>query len=167
MRDFNIGPPASVYDIASQINILMNNSSWDCVVGFVFAVRNRVARFTSRLGMEVGDRLYIVEQPVGVMHELLDWDMGLGLDHPDYQDVILPLQAPDPVDFDAGIGLAEQEDGLGLGQENPPHGVVLDIEENEPQMGVAEVPEQDVQGGVNDQNNVNLFAGDLPLDDID
>lgn len=41
--------------------------------------------------METGDRLYTFDRPIGALEELLDWDMGLGLDHPDFVDVALPF----------------------------------------------------------------------------
>lgn len=87
---------------------------------------------------------------VGVTQELLDRDMGLGVDHPDYMDEVLANHVPDPINFDIGRGLVDQ----------------IDVEENEPQMGVGEVQEEAFQGNNNVQN-VNLFAGVPLLDDID
>lgn len=33
--------------------------------------------------MELGDQLYTLDRPVAGVEELMDWDMGMGPDHPD------------------------------------------------------------------------------------
>ncbi|WOG99682.1 hypothetical protein DCAR_0519036 [Daucus carota subsp. sativus] len=53
---------------------------------------------------------------IGPIEELLDRDIGLGVDHPDFIDVVLLDEAQDPVKFDVAFGLADQVHGLGLGQ---------------------------------------------------
>lgn len=60
----------------------------------MFQARNRVAHFVARLGMEVYNHLCTLDHPVGVVENLLDWDLGLGFDHPDFQDIIIPNHAP-------------------------------------------------------------------------
>ncbi|WOH15031.1 hypothetical protein DCAR_0934563 [Daucus carota subsp. sativus] len=50
---------------------------------------------------------------IGPLEEFLDRDMGLGVDHPDYMDVVLPDEDQDPVNFDVALGLADQVQGLG------------------------------------------------------
>lgn len=47
--------------------------------------------FLERLGMDVCDRLYTLNCMIGAMEELIDWDMGLGIDHPDYVDVLIRM----------------------------------------------------------------------------
>lgn len=63
--------------------------------------------------------------------------------------VFLPVNAPDPVNFDMTLGLV---DILGLDQADAPNAVHLDIEEGEPQMGVREVQEGFVQGNAEGAN---------------
>lgn len=53
--------------------------------------------------MELGDCLYTLDRPVSGVEELLDWDMGMGPDHQDYTYVVLPTDAPDPVEFGAAL----------------------------------------------------------------
>lgn len=59
--------------------------------------------------MEVGDRfrLYTLDRPVSGVEELLDWDMGLGINHPDLMNVAIPMEALDHVNFDIRIGLVD------------------------------------------------------------
>lgn len=59
ISNFNIGAPTKIYHIANQIDILLHNNTWIFVVGFIFTAWNRMARYTSRLGMDVGTRLYV------------------------------------------------------------------------------------------------------------
>lgn len=40
--------------------------------------------------LETAYRIYTFNRPVGGVEELLNWDMGLGINHPDFQDVYLP-----------------------------------------------------------------------------
>ncbi|KAK1373556.1 hypothetical protein POM88_029749 [Heracleum sosnowskyi] len=100
-----------------------------------------------------------------IKHDFSAWDFSTYY-QPDYVDVVLPNNAPDPVNFDVGLVLSDQVDELGLGQANAPQIVVLDVEENEPQMGVGEVQEE-IYHGNNLINDANLFAADPPLGDID
>ncbi|KAL1826259.1 hypothetical protein ACET3Z_004671 [Daucus carota] len=51
------------------------------------------------------------------MEELIDWDMGMGVNHPDFMDVLVPDNAPDPVNFNVAAGIANQMHGLAFGQE--------------------------------------------------
>lgn len=36
------------------------------------------------------------------MEEMMDWDVGMGIDQPDYMDVVLNNAAPEPMNFDEG-----------------------------------------------------------------
>ena len=60
-----------MFDIANLID-----KRWRCKVAYVYPTRNRVARFLARPGKRVCD---------GGVEELLDWDMGWGIDDPGYQ----------------------------------------------------------------------------------
>lgn len=93
---------------------------------FVFPARKNVARFLARLGLEVADRLYKFDRPVGGVEGLLNWDMGLRIYHPDFQDVFLPADVIDPVDFEIVANLSYQFSDLG-GHGNVPRVVNLDI----------------------------------------
>lgn len=163
VRNFNIGAPASVYDIAKQIDILIHDKRWLCKVAYIFPVRNRAARFAAKLGMEAADRLYTLDRPVGGIEELLEWDMGLGLNHPDFLDVHLPNAAPEPVNFDVGLGLLDQIQDMGLGQENAPQVLSIELDLNDA------VGEEEELVADNVSIDSSLFAGDPPLDleDID
>lgn len=94
-------------DALETIDIRIRDPRWFCMLSFVFPARNRVARYAARLAMEVGDRLYTLDRPVAGIEELLDWDMGMGPDHLDYDDVVLANNAPDPVDFNGALALSE------------------------------------------------------------
>lgn len=115
MKHFDLGAPAAVYDIASQIDIRIKDKRWKCMILYVFPSRNKVARFLARLGYETADRIYTFYRPVGGVEELLNWDMGLGVDHPDFQDVFLPSEAMDPCNFNVAVNLSDQIKDLGLG----------------------------------------------------
>lgn len=163
IKNFQLGAPAPVYHIVNQIDLLLRNNSWVCILGLVFAVRNKVARYATRLTMEVSERLYTLEHPVGGMEELIDWDLGPGIDLPDYVDVSIPNHAPDPVDFDGGFVLSDQVDELGLGQEDAPNAVVMEMEEDEQQLD----PENLQEGIHHVDHGFNLFAADPPLGGVD
>lgn len=120
MKNFHIGAPTSVYDLASQIDIRAKNKRWKCKIAYVYPTRNKVARFLARLGLEAANRLYTFDRPVGGVEELINWDMGLGIDHPDFQDVYLPSGAVDPVNFDITATISDQISSLGFGQINAP-----------------------------------------------
>ncbi|KAL1802749.1 hypothetical protein ACET3Z_031396 [Daucus carota] len=66
---------------------------------------------------DVSDKLYTLNRMIGSMDELLDWDMGLGVDHPDYMDLLIPDGVQEPMNFDVALGIADQVNGLVLGQE--------------------------------------------------
>lgn len=132
----------------------------------MFPAHNRVARFLAKLGMETGDRFYTLNRPVRALKELLDCDMGLGIDHPDFLDVHLPHEAPDSVDFDDVLGLADQVDMLGLGQVNAHHVIHQDIEMNGDHHKELGEHEDFYQPGPI-TFDVVLFGGDSPLGDVD
>ncbi|KAL1828869.1 hypothetical protein ACET3Z_007281 [Daucus carota] len=125
------GVAASVFDVTDQLDTLIRDESRKCVVSYVVPSRNRVARFLAKLGMETCKQLYSFDRPVGGVEELLDWDQGMGIQHPDFMDIMVPFEAPDPVDFNVSIPLAEQVSDLGLGQINAPRvaRMELDIDE--------------------------------------
>lgn len=64
---------------------------------------------------------------MGGVEKLLNWDIGLGIDHPDFQDVYLPTEAMDPVDFNMVDTLSDQLKDLGLRQVGAPEVINLDI----------------------------------------
>lgn len=99
VKHFGEGVPASVFDISNQLDMLIRSEKWKCVVSYIDPSRNRVARFLAKLGMETCNLLYSFDRPVGGVEELLDWDQGLGVPHPDFMDIFIPQDAPDPVDF--------------------------------------------------------------------
>lgn len=57
VKNFEEGVQSSVYDLASQIDVRVENKNWKCKVAFVFPARNKVARFLARLEQETSDRL--------------------------------------------------------------------------------------------------------------
>lgn len=65
--------------------------------------------------MEVGDHLYTLEHPVAGINDLLAWDLGLGIDHPDFQDIVIPQNTPLPVNFHVNVGFSGQVNELGYG----------------------------------------------------
>lgn len=146
IKNFTLGAQAQVFDIISQMDIRIRDSRGFCMLSFVFSTRNRIARYTARVGMELGDRLYTLDRPVAGVEELLDWEMGMGPDHPDYVDVVLPTNAPDPVEFDAALTLADNVENLGLGQIDAPNNVAWDVEENENPADLDNVQEEHFQG---------------------
>ena len=58
-------------------------------------------------------------------------DQGMGLQHPDFMDIMVPFEAPDPVDFNVSIPLADQVCDLGLGQINAPRVSRLELDVDE------------------------------------
>ncbi|WOH04644.1 hypothetical protein DCAR_0624055 [Daucus carota subsp. sativus] len=83
--------------------------------------------------METCKKLYTFDRPVGGVEDLLDWDQGMGVHHEDLMDIMVPYGAPDPVNFDISVPLADQVDDLGLGQLNAPRftRIEMDIDEME------------------------------------
>lgn len=146
IRNFAVGAQAPVFDIISQIDIRLRDPRWFCMLSFVFPARNRVARYAARVAMEYGDRLYTLNRPIAGIEELLDWDMGMGPDHPDYVDVVLPNDAPDPFDDDAALTLADNVENLGLGQNGAPVVVAWDLEESETHEDLDDVLEENISG---------------------
>lgn len=55
-------------------------------------------------------------RPVGGVEKLLAWDLGLGIDHPDFQHVYLSTVARDPVNFDMVSSLSDHIKDLRLGK---------------------------------------------------
>lgn len=65
---------------------------------------------------------------MGGVEELLDWDQGMGLHHPNFMDVFVPYNAPHHVNFNVNVSLAEQVEDLGLGQINAPKAARMEME---------------------------------------
>ncbi|KAL1811013.1 hypothetical protein ACET3Z_021078 [Daucus carota] len=156
------------------------------VRSYVFPARNHVARFLPRLGRDVADRLYTLNRMIGPLEELLDWDMGLGVDHLDFIDVVIPEGAPDPVNFDVALGIADQVNGLTLGQQTvqvpmaPPANGMHDngapAAENRGMLAAGQFMEGNGVEAVGQQaevlqttlvENGLLFAGDPSIEDVD
>ena len=109
-----------MFDIADQLDTLIHADHWKRVVSFVSPRRNRVARFLAKLGMDTCNKLYTFDMTVGSVEELLDWDQGMGLHHPNFMDVFVSHNAPDTVNFNISMSVAEQMEDLSLGQINAP-----------------------------------------------
>ena len=56
--------------------------------------------------METCDKLYMFDRPMGGVEELLVWNQGMGLHHPNFMDVFVLHGAPDPVNFNVSMFLA-------------------------------------------------------------
>lgn len=112
--------------------------------------------------MEFGERLYTLDMPVAGIEELLDWDMGIGLDHPDYVDVVLSAKVPDPFDFNSSLKLADNVDNLRVGQVDAPTTFVWDLENNENHEDLDDVFEENIQGGIAADEGDIFFTGDHP-----
>lgn len=99
---------------------------------------------------------------MGGIEELLDWDMGLGVNHPDYVDLVIPNDVPVPVNFDISMSLNEQVTEMGFGQINAPIGLNLNADYQEEQMVMnnINIQEEVIQRGA-------LFADEAPFADID
>lgn len=88
--------------------------------------------------------------------------MGLGINHPDYVDIVIPNDVPDHVNFDISMSLNEQIHEMGFGQINVPHSFNLDADYQEEQMVMENnnIQEEVIQRGA-------LFTEEPPLNDID
>lgn len=64
--------------------------------------------------------MYTTDRSVSGVEELLDWGMGLDIDHPYFIDVAIPMEALDHVNFDIRVSLVDQMNNLGLCQVNDP-----------------------------------------------
>lgn len=126
LKNFDQGVPSPVYDLVSQIDIRVKKKAWKCKVAFVYLARNKLAKFLARLGLETIDRLYTFDRPVGGVEELLNWDLGLVIDHSDFQDVNLASDARDPVDINMVSTFSDQIKDLGMGQVGAPKRVNMD-----------------------------------------
>lgn len=160
MKNFHIGAPAGVYDIATQINTRIKDARWFCMVSYIYPARNKPARFVSRLGKRVCSELFTLNKAVGGVEELLDWDLGFGIDDPSYQDILIPDGAPDPEDFDDGILLSDETEALGLGQTNTTRSASLDIEVDADEDIEEIMMEEAFQGGIAAVDGF-VFTGDV------
>lgn len=166
IRDYDAGTIPAVFDITSQIDVLLKDAHWFCMLSYIFPARNRIARFLARVGMETCNSLFTLNRHVAGIEELIEWDVGLGLNHPNFVDVVIPDEAPDPVNFDVSVGLAHQAHLLGLGQLNPPQEIHQDIESNDIQPESIGDNEEVFQAGAA-AHDINLYASEPPLEDID
>lgn len=168
VKNFEQGVPYVVYDLATQMDIRIKHKSWKCKIAFIYPARNKVARFLARLGLETSDRLYTYDRPVGGVEELLDWDLGLGIDHPDFQDIYLSAEARDPINFDMVSSLSDQIKDLGLGQIGAPQRSNLDFVLNADvlQEGPG-IKEDFFHGGVVFHEGAAVFAGDAMMNEVD
>lgn len=71
IKNFIMAAPHVVFDLANQIDILLRDRRWFCMLANVYPSRNRVSRFIVRLGMETDCRLLTFSRPVGGIEELL------------------------------------------------------------------------------------------------
>ncbi|WOG86507.1 hypothetical protein DCAR_0205718 [Daucus carota subsp. sativus] len=106
------------------------------------------------MGREVRDRLYTLNRMVGPLEELIDWDMGPGVDHPNFIDVRVPEDAPDLVNFNAVVGIAEN----GAPEAVPAEQMMAN-------GGVPTANPGTTNGGVQIQENVPPFVFDEPIND--
>lgn len=77
-----------VAGLIQQILTRIRDPNWTCSFRFVYSARNSLATYLSLLGGELFCRLYIFYEPIGRMAELMDLDMGLGPNDPQF------LEAP-------------------------------------------------------------------------
>lgn len=164
IKNFTLGAQAQVFDIISHIDICICDPQWFSMLSFVFPARKRVAHYATRVGIELGARLYTLDRSVPGVEKLLDWDMGLGSDHPDYTDAVLPTNATDPIELGVALTLANNVENLGLGQIDATQNVTWDVEENENPDDLDDVQKEHFQGGIAADEGL-LFARDLHLVD--
>ncbi|WOG86576.1 hypothetical protein DCAR_0205791 [Daucus carota subsp. sativus] len=79
----------SVFDITDQLDTLILDESRKCVGAYVNQSRCRVARFLAKFDMETCKKLYTFDRPMSGVEELLDWDQGIRLQHPDFMDILV------------------------------------------------------------------------------
>lgn len=64
MKNFILGSPPAVFDLANQIDILLRDRRWFCMLAYVYLPRNRVSKFVARLGTETGCRLFTFSRQI-------------------------------------------------------------------------------------------------------
>ena len=165
IKRFKEGVPAQVFDIADQLDTLIRDDKWRCIVSYMYPSRNTVPRFLAKLGMKTCSRLYTFDRPVGGVEELLDWDQGMGIHHPDFMDVMIPSRAPDLMDFNVSLSLAEQIDDLGLGQTNAPQFDRMELEVDEMEDMMDGAVEDTFVGSIGLKRS--LLENEPPFADID
>lgn len=75
-------------DLIHQILTRIRDPNWKCSFRFVYSVKNSSATYASLLGGELFCRLYLFYEPIGRLGELMDLDIGLGPQAPQF------LEAP-------------------------------------------------------------------------
>lgn len=144
---------------------MIRDESRKCVVAYVNPSRCCVARFLAKLGMETCKKLYTFYRPVGGVEELLDWDQGTGLHHPDFIDIMVSFQAPDPVDFNVSVPLVEQVNDVGLGQINAPKVARMEMDIDEMNDQIKDAVEDSFIGSFGPKGS--LWAHEPPLGEMD
>lgn len=139
--------------------------NWKCVVSYINPSRNRVVRFLAKLGMESCNRLYTLDRPVGGVEELLDWGTRAWGFITQTIWTSLFQDAPDPVNFNVSMSLAEQVDDLGLGQINAPRMARMEMEVEELEELLDGAVEDSFVGSWGPKRS--LFAHEPPLGDLD
>lgn len=73
-------------DLIHQILTRLRDPNWSCSFRLVYSPRNHLATYLSILGGELFCRLYIFFEPIGRMAEIMDLDMGLGPQAPQFHE---------------------------------------------------------------------------------
>lgn len=71
-------------DLIHRILTGLRDPNWSCSFRLVYSPRNTLATYLSILGGEFFCRLYIFFEPIDRMGELMDLDMGLGSQTPQF-----------------------------------------------------------------------------------
>lgn len=97
-------------DLIHQITPRIRDPNWTCRFRFVYPDRNRSATYVSLLGGELFCVLYIFFEPIGRIAEIMDLDMGLGPQAPQFLEAHMveeELNAFEEIMADGGGALAE------------------------------------------------------------
>lgn len=99
LKNFLFDVPQEVASTAKQIMTRLHDPRWACSIVYVYAERNMLATYLARLGGERCSHLYTFSRPIGCVEELLSLDLGFGPTAPQYQDIEIYEDEPDPVNF--------------------------------------------------------------------
>lgn len=99
-------PNPEVVDLMYQILTRLRDPNWNVSLRFVYSERNRLAEYLALLGCELFYRLYIFFEPIGRITKIMDLDLGLGPNNPQF------LEAP-MVEEEEEIFTEIFEDGAG------------------------------------------------------
>ena len=89
----------------------------------------------------------------------------MGLQHPDFMDIMVPFEAPDPVVFNVSIPLAEQVCDLGLGQINAPRVTRMELDVDEMNDVIEGAVEDSFVASIGPKGP--LWAHEPPLGELD